>query len=593
MSPHNLIGRQAYAALRLAAHPAAWCALAIVYFLLAKLGQGPGALIEHLGDSDDATRLVGVRDLLAGAPWFDTTLPRIGAPEPLLSHWSRLIDLPLAAGIVALRPFLGVDGAELATRIIWPTILLFALMLIVTRDVQLRAGTIAAAFAVLLVVTCETALVQFRPGRIDHHNVQILCAVAGVLLLARGLGDWRTGMLAGISFGLGLACGLEAIALVVPALALAALLALKDRRFAPGVLATATSATAVLFVALLATIPPSRWLDIRCDALASNLPLLALFCTGGLWAALRTALASSLVSRYVVAGGAAAAGFALYAWLEPACLAGPMGALNPDLNAWLGEVMETRSVFWLIAHYPAAGLSFLAFVVAGAAAQIALFRRQPAAESGYRTAIVVLAVLLGCWQIRLMSYASWLVIPALAIWCASLRGSASVSRPIATLSAVVLLSQMVLGVIIGTAVAAVRQVTPSHPAQGADTASCHRSSTLRQLSALPPGLAASDVDLGPFIVATTGHRVVAAPYHRLDKGILANEVILTTAHQEALSRMRALGVDYLVLCAVPGQVATPGSLRAALLAGNQVPMLTEVSLSAAGLVRAWRLEKAR
>ncbi len=77
-----------------------------------------------------------------------------------------------------------------------------------------------------------------------------------------------------------------------------------------------------------------------------------------------------------------------------------MGQLNPGLNAWLGEVMETRSVFWLTAHYPAAGLSFLAFVVAGAAAQIALFRRRPDAEAGYRTAIVLLAVLLGCWQIQ-------------------------------------------------------------------------------------------------------------------------------------------------------------------------------------------------
>ncbi len=273
---------------RLAAHPAAWCALGVAYVLLANLGLGAGTLVEHLGDSDDATRLVSVRELLAGAPWFDMTLPRIGAPEPLLLHWSRLIDLALATGFVGLRPFFGVEGAELATRIIWPTILLFALTLVVTRDVQLRAGTVAAAFAVLLVVTCETALVQFRPGRIDHHNVQILCAVAGVLLLARGLEEWRLGVLAGLSFGLGLACGLEALALVVPALALAAFLALSDRRFAPGVLAAATSATAVLFVTLLATTPPSRWLDIRCDTLALNLPLLALFCTGGLWAALRT-----------------------------------------------------------------------------------------------------------------------------------------------------------------------------------------------------------------------------------------------------------------------------------------------------------------
>lgn len=396
-----------------------------------------------------------------------------------------------------------------------------------------------------------------------------------------------------LSFGLGLACGLEALALVVPALALAAFLALSDRRFAPGVLTAATSATAVLFVTLLATTPPSRWLDMRCDTLALNLPLLALFCTGGLWAALRTSLAPNLVSRYAAAGGAAVAGVGLYAWLEPACLAGPMGQLNPGLNAWLGEVMETRGVFWLTAHYPAAGLSFLAFVVAGAAAQIALFRRRPDAEAGYRVAMVLLAVLLGCWQIRLMSYASWLVIPSLAIWCASLRGSASVSRPVATLSAVVLLSQMVLGLIIGIAVAAVRQVAPSHAAQGPDTASCYRSSTLRPLSALPPGLIAADIDLGPFIVATTAHRVVAAPYHRLDKGILANEAILSHGPDKASAQMRALGVGYLVLCAVPGQVAAAGSMRGALLAGGKVPMLTEIGMPSGSPIRAWRSEEAR
>lgn len=574
-------------------HPAAWCALAIACFLLAKLGQVPGGLTEHLGDSDDATRLVSVRELLAGAPWFDTTLPRIGAPEPLLSHWSRLIDLALASGIVVLSPLLGM-GAELAVRIIWPTLLLFALMLFVTRDVQLREGTLAAAFAVLLIVTCETALVQFRPGRIDHHNVQILCAVAGVLLLARSLGEWRAGMLAGVSLGVGLACGLEALALVVPALALAALLALRDRRFAPGVLAAAASATAVLFLALIATVPPSRWLDIRCDTLALNLPLLAVFCTGGLWAALYASPARGLVARCVVAGSVALVGFGLYGWLEPACLAGPMGQLDPRLNAWLGEVMETRSVFWLTPNFPAAGLSFLAFVAAGAAAQIALFRRRPDAEAGYRTAVVILAVLLGCWQIRLMSYASWLVIPSLAIWCASLRGTASVSRPVATLASVVFLSQMVLGLIAGSAVAAVRHVAPSgRVAQVADSDPCYRSSSLLQLSALPPGLVAADIDLGPFIVASTSHRVVAAPYHRLTKGILSNEVILSGTPERAVAQMHALGVDYLVLCAVSGQAALAGSLREALLSGSQAHALTEFAPAAGRPIRAWRVQKVR
>jgi hypothetical protein len=43
--------------------------------------------------------------------------------------------------------------------------------------------------------------------------------------------------------------------------------------------------------------------------------------------------------------------------------------------------------------------------------------------------------------------------------------------------------------------------------------------------------------------------VVAAPYHRLEKGILANDAILRGTPAEALLKLRALGVDYVALCA--------------------------------------------
>ena len=203
-----------------AATPLSLALLATVFLVIATLaGPGP-SLSDWLGDTDDAVRLVTVRELLGGAPWFDTTLPRIGAPEPLVSHWSRLIDLPLTALIGTLTPLLGPEPAELATRIVWPTLLFFALTLIVAREAHRRAGPVGAAFAVMLVATSTLALAQFRPGRIDHHNAQILCAVAGLIFLVRSLDDRRAGWIAGTLLGLGLAIGFEAIALVVPALGL-------------------------------------------------------------------------------------------------------------------------------------------------------------------------------------------------------------------------------------------------------------------------------------------------------------------------------------------------------------------------------------
>ena len=299
-------------------------------------------------------------------------------------------------------------------------LLFFALALIVARELERQAGTWAAAFALVLVAMSAMALVQFRPGRIDHHNAQIVCAVAGLLLLTRSLDDRRAGWAAGLLLGLGLAIGYEAIALVAPALGLAAFAALWRPALAAGVVRAAAAATAALIAAFVLTVAPSRWLDVHCDALSLNLPVLAACGSAGLWAAL--AVGTSPALRFAIAGASAAIGIGLFAALEPACLAGPFGQVGPALGpVWLDSVMETKSAFWLAGHYPAATLAFIAFVAAGAAVQVAAWRARPDARTGLTAAFAVLAALLGCWQIKLMPYASWLAAVPLAVFAAGLQ----------------------------------------------------------------------------------------------------------------------------------------------------------------------------
>jgi hypothetical protein len=572
-----------------AAGPLALAALATVLVVVS--GLDLGQLADRLGDSDDAVRLVMVRELIAGgASWFDPTLARIGAPEPLLPHWSRLIDLGLAGLVLLLRPLLGASHAELAARVLWPTLLLFALLLVVVGDAVRRAGAWAGLFAALFAVTCASSLVQFVPGRVDHHNAQILCAVAGVLFLVRGLDERRWGAFAGLLFGLGLAIGLEALPLVAPALVCAAVVAVRQPRRGAGAAFAAATAVLVLSAAFVLTVPPSRWLDIRCDTLSLNLVVLAASCTAGLWAAHRLGEGASQALRWGAAAGAACIGVAAYAAMQPACLAGPMGQLNPALEAiWLDSVMEGRSAVWLTIQHPAAGLSFLAFVLAGAAAQVAHWRRHRDVATGLLTIAVLTAVLLGCWQVRLMSYASWLAILPLAVWCAGLRERTAFSSPAAAIAVVALLSQTAMGLVIGAGVAGARHIAGSPAVHAVDVDPCYRSSSAGALATLAPGLVVADIDVGPFLVAATGHRVVAAPYHRLDKGILASHAILEGPAGEARQRMRELGVDYVALCAVPGQRSTPGSLRGRLLAGLGADFLQEVGLPAAIPIRVWRV----
>ena len=206
--------------------------------------------------------------------------------------------------------------------------------------------------------------------------------------------------------------------------------------------------------------------------------------------------------------------------------------------------------------------------------------------------------MLGCWQLKLLPYAGWLAAVPLAVWAAGLAGTASLSAPVMRVAAIVLLSQATLDVGFNALASPFRRsAEPGTTAvESADPRRpCFQSANVRRLAALPPGLIAADIDLGPYIVALSPHRVVAAPYHRLDKGILANHAILQGTPDQALPRLRALGVNYVALCADRYPTASDrrtrndNSLRARLLGNERPQFLDELELPQGTPIRVWKM----
>jgi hypothetical protein len=74
----------------------------------------------RMGDPDDQMRLIQVRDWLAGQSWWDVTQYRMNIPEGGPMHWSRLVDVPIAAAILVLTPVFGMALAEHATLAVIP-----------------------------------------------------------------------------------------------------------------------------------------------------------------------------------------------------------------------------------------------------------------------------------------------------------------------------------------------------------------------------------------------------------------------------------------------------------------------------------------
>src|SRR5262245_37504454 len=166
-------------------------------------------------DADDALRLVQVRAFLDGQGWFDLHEARLAPPLGYDSHWSRLIDAGLAGLFVAFNLFVNHDLAERLMMVSWPVLWLLPTIGAVAAIGWRLGGRDAMLIVVRIAVSSLPGMCQFRPGRIDHHNVQIALAVLTVAATVwSDRMPWASAA-AGALTGLALAIGFEGLPILV------------------------------------------------------------------------------------------------------------------------------------------------------------------------------------------------------------------------------------------------------------------------------------------------------------------------------------------------------------------------------------------
>ncbi len=188
--------------------------LGLCFFVLNQSESVTDALRLALPDSDDTMRLVGIRDLLAGQSWLDYTQYRYLPPGGVPMHWSRLVDLPLAAGTSGLTPFLGAASAEKVVVAFWPPLLFLAYAGLIGWGAWRLFGPLAAGLAVL--VAGQMLLVNnlFGAGRIDHHNLQAVLMAGAVIAFGLSRAGRTVAAAGGALCGVSLAIGLETLPFV-------------------------------------------------------------------------------------------------------------------------------------------------------------------------------------------------------------------------------------------------------------------------------------------------------------------------------------------------------------------------------------------
>ena len=550
--------------------------------------------IRHLRvpDTDDAMRLVEVRDLLAGQPWYDNVQYRFLAPEGVASHWSRLVDAPIAALIGALTPLAGRPLAEGLIAAFWPMLLFGLYCTLLYRGVRRTFGGRAAILAVLVATQTFGIAIQFQPGRVDHHNVQILAMLGLAFCLMRGC--FPAAFVGGGLAALSLAVGLEGL----PYLALAALYCVgawcwRGRPALPGLAGFGVGlgvAAPLLFAAQTA---PTLWTATRCDALSP--PWLWLAAGGFGFALAATALRRRLgtpgsrIALAVLCGILLIGGFGL---AFPICLEGPFPGMTPLVrDHWLLTVNEMASLPKSVAQGRWEMLVFYPVVLLATLTATGMAWRGPQRRAWSVAALFLWpGLLLGYAQFRGLYIASGFV-PLVAgpvidraltlvsqagsrRWGAALLGGSLVSA--------LWLAPMAL---------AERLVPPARTAPDPAAAlACQGDAAVRPLAGLPAGTVLAPIALGPSILLRTPHTIVAAPYHRAIPGLTAAIEGLGGTQADLDRVLDAFRVRYLVAC--PGRPADdlqPEPAFATRLARGEVRSNRLEPIALPGPLKVWRV----
>lgn len=539
-----------------------WFCLAAL--LILRAATAPGGLMLS---TDDAMRLVQVRDLLGGQSWFDTTQWRMNAPFGLPMHWSRLVDGSIAGLILLFRFVTDAKTAESWALYVWPLLSLLPVLFALTHVAFRLAGRTGALLALALGASCVGAMTPFKPGNIDHHNVQLALGLAFVAFLIDFDRSRWAAVFAAIAAAVSLAIGIETLPYIAAGVLTLAVWWIVDGRIGGAVVRFGVTLAVASTVLLMgATAIPYRF-SAACDTFSGYYATMLVASGLGMAALPRLALLKTPLRKSLAVFGFGAALAIMTALLAPACLQGPYSAVDPRLYPiWMSGVAEDQSPFTLGRMAPGDFIGgYLYCAIAALASLAAVFLVE--ADKRRPMMIVCIFALAGLAiasvEMRGLAFALLFATPGLIVVVTKILSRMALPKSASATAtfAAVLLTSNASYAFVGA------QIQKSLPVKQQFDAvqinwvqACSAPAAFRELAALPPGRVAGFVDQGPMILAYTHHATLAGPYHRNSAGILDTYAVFagSAAQQRAVLKRRR--IDYVILCSPAPDYAEWGAM---------------------------------
>jgi len=543
-------------------------------------------------DPDDYMRLAEVRDWIGGQSFFDVTQYRFDPPHGYAMHWSRIVDLPIAALTLLL-------GERIALTLV-PLLTLGGIMAGIALATARLADRRTALFATLVAATTPLILFYTLPLRIDHHGWQVMMA-ALTLACCFDSNARRGGIGAGFCAATWLAVSMEGLPLVT---AIAAMHGLRfaiegrafgsDRRCRAFLIALGLGALGWL-VALRG---PHAWSASYGDMLSPAWlgPLSLAPFTGAL--AMPLVTDRGVAMRFLLLLAVAAIGVAALLTIDPLVLSGPFKALDPLVRSyWYDNVSEGLPIW----KQPGDTIMMLAaFPIVALAGTVQAWRRE-ADETRRRNWLAMLFLALAAFAVSLFVQRAGAVshlymLPGAAALLASMLARIGqwhrpVPRVLATVGAILLCSPLMTASAGMAVLAITRPAQPPAPVASKELCDAPCDS-FGALNRLPPSYILASLDVGPRMLVNTQHRFLGSGYHRNVAAIHGVIAAFTEPPETAHALMTSQGMTHLLIDPT-GNEATiysqhaPRGLMAQFLAGKAPTWLEPVPLPRSPY-RLWR-----
>jgi len=559
-----------------------------------------------LGDTDDNIRFDQVRDWLNGQGWYDLRQYRLNPPYGANIHWSRLCDLPLAAIMLAVKPFFGWVIANKTAVALAPMIPMLLAMYASAFSVRQLVHPSAYALGCAILLCGQSTLLMWMPLRIDHHGWQLaflMCTVAG-------LADpkpTRGGATVGVTSALSMAIGLEMLPYIAFSAAIIALHWAWDKAEAKRLRAYAATfgiGTALCFLVFASN---DNW-HVVCDALSPVWLTMAVLGSLLIGAA-SFAPGDKRALRFALIVGAGAIVAATYALAFPKCM-GQLEGMSPELKRlWFSHVKEARPLY---KHAYDIALPVVALPVAGLiGAWLSIWRARGTLLAAKWTPVAVFgtfAAVLLAWQTRMGPSAQLLAVPgATALGWSFLPRLADhrsfVVRVFGVIGGFLLVSGLWMYFAlqgVPTIAAAISPAKPkakvanAKPAPPNHSGWCFTAPALREIGKIPPQTMFTFVDLSPRLITMTHHSAISGPYHRNGDALLDVLHAFRGTAEQAHAIIARHHATMLLLC--PGmaeatiyQAEAPKGFYVQLLNGQVPAWLAPVPLSKDSPFRLWRV----